>query len=93
MHHNQESKIKMSLAKIGKTSWNKGKKSPWTTKRNLKNNPAKNPLVKDKLRKIAIKRNVAIILKLWLTMLWVRCSMCVGAVRKKQIRMGIRYEH
>jgi len=39
--HTQESKDKMSKSLKGKIAWNKGVKSPWTTKRNLEDNPSK----------------------------------------------------
>lgn len=49
----EESRKKMSDARKGKPSWNKGKQNPWTTLRNLTNNPSKSylPEVKAKLSK------------------------------------------
>jgi G:T-mismatch repair DNA endonuclease (very short patch repair protein) len=55
-HLSKESKLKLSLSKKGKVSPNKGKKAPWVTKRNLENNPTKNPEVKEKIRQ-AMKNN------------------------------------
>jgi hypothetical protein len=34
-HHSEETKLKMSLIRRGKPSWNKGKKTPEETKRKL----------------------------------------------------------
>jgi hypothetical protein len=53
-HHSEETRLKMSMSKIGKPSNMKGKKSPWTTKRNIKNNPLNNPETYKKYKKAII---------------------------------------
>jgi len=47
--HNQSNTGRTHFKK-GITAWNKGKKNHWTTKRNLKDNPAKKLEVKKKIR-------------------------------------------
>lgn len=47
--HDTEARQKIAEFRLGKPSWNAGKKSPWTKERNITNNPSKNPEVKAKM--------------------------------------------
>jgi hypothetical protein len=46
--------------KKDRISWNKGKKSPWTTERNLRDNPAKRLEVQEKMKEIEKIRTISI---------------------------------